>query len=118
VQLDEDLAQQLLVVRALLLRQRAVELFLLDQAFAQQELAERFSLQGRDHLLTHRLQSTRQIRVALKPVLQPRDLQNLVHVLLQVHELDLAEEVFAAAFEPQQGLEPFAVDESRPSRSR
>jgi hypothetical protein len=44
VQLDEDFAQELLVVVALLLFKRAVELFLLDQTFGQEELAERFAL--------------------------------------------------------------------------
>jgi hypothetical protein len=48
-QLDEDFAEQLLVVRALLLLERALELLLLDQAASQQELTERFSLDGGDH---------------------------------------------------------------------
>src|SRR5215203_3819538 len=49
--------------------------------------------------------------MALEPVLKPRDLQNLPAALVEVDEFDLAEEVFAAALEPDQGFEAFAVDE-------
>jgi hypothetical protein len=45
--LDEDLAQQLLMAGTLLLFDRAVELFLLNEALVQQDLSERFARRGR-----------------------------------------------------------------------
>ena len=45
----ENLAEELAVVAAALLIERAVELDLLQHTFVQQELAERFSFEGEGH---------------------------------------------------------------------
>ena len=47
--LDENFAEELLVVGALLLLERALELLGLEKPFVQQELTERFSLKRGDH---------------------------------------------------------------------
>ena len=49
--------------------------------------------------------------MAFKPVFESCNLQNLFAVFIQRREFHLAEEVFAAAFEPQEGFKAFAVEE-------
>src|SRR5262245_16148931 len=62
--------------------------------------------------LPHRLQRPRQIPVTLKPMLQPRDLEDLPAVLVQVGELDLAEEVLGLALDPEERFQAFAVNKA------
>ena len=49
-QLDEDFAEQLLVIASPLLVERALQLLRLDQALVKQQLAERFSCGGGNHM--------------------------------------------------------------------
>ena len=80
-----------------------------------QQLSERFSFQRGDHgecryLIVFRADA--QIRVALEAVLEPGDFQNLAAIFVEIDELDLAEQILAAAFHPEEGFEPVAVDEA------
>ena len=61
---------------------------------------------------TDRLQRAFQSLVALKPVTEPRDLQDLAAVVVEVDELELPEQVFTTALGPQQRGQAFAVDEA------
>src|SRR5262245_50587270 len=49
--------------------------------------------------------------MAFEAGFQARDLEDLAAVLVEVDELELAEEVLGSAFEPQEAFEAFAVEE-------
>src|SRR4051794_16714195 len=61
---------------------------------------------------SHRLQGRREVGVAFEAVFQSGDLQDLLAVVVEVDELELAEEVLGAALEPKEGFEALAVVEA------
>ena len=59
---------------------------------------------------SHRLEGRGEVIVAFEAGLQSGDFEDLPAIFVEVHELDLAGQVFGAALEPEEGFEALAVE--------
>src|SRR5207302_937892 len=101
-QIEEDFTNQLLVVRAALLFERALDDVAGHGSAADKDLPERFTLSRCKHqsLRMHGSKGHREVRVTFQAVLEPRDLEYLAAVLSRGGKLDPSEALLAAALEP------------------